>query len=488
MKNIEELKSKTIFGFFWGFCERITAQVITFVVSVVLARLIMPEEYGIVAIVLIYINIANVLVSSGLGTSLVQKKDADEKDFSSMFWASLILSLVLYFILFLIAPLIAKIYDNQLLTLVLRVIGLRLPIAAINSIQHAYVSREMIYKKFFWSTLFGTLVSAVVGIVMAYKGYGVWALVGQYLTNSTIDTLVLFFTIGWRPKLYFSFKKFKSLFSYGWKVTLTSLIGTVFDQLRGLVIGVKYTSSDLAYNNKGEQIPTLITNNINSSLDVVLLSSIAKIQDDKESVKKATSRIMQLSCFILFPILLGVAGVANSLIRVLLTDKWIMCIPFLQAVCFGQCFSIINNINLQVLKAVGRSDISLKLEFIKKPIYLTFIIAAMFISPLAICISNVLYGLIALVINSFPNKKILNYSLFDQLKDIAKSFVISLITCLIAILIGYLKINLILLLALQVLGGVITYLVLSYTLNRQNLNYVFDLINKIIFKKLRKEV
>lgn len=483
MNNIEELKSKTIFGFFWGFCERMTAQIITFIVSIVLARLIMPEEYGIVAIVLIYINIANVLVSSGLGTSLVQKKSADEKDFSSMFWASIFLAFILYIILFFTAPLIARLYDNQLLTIVLRIIGLRLPIAAINSIQHAYVSRKMIYKKFFWSTLFGTIVSAIVGILMAYKGYGVWALVGQYLTNSTIDTLVLFFTIGWRPKLYFSYNRFKKLFSYGWKVTLTSLIGTIFDQLRGLIIGIKYTSSDLAYNNKGEQIPTLITNNINSSLDVVLLSSIAKIQDDKEKVKNAASRIMQLSCFILFPVLLGVAGVADSLIRLLLTDKWIMCVPFLQAVCFGQCFSIINSINLQVLKAIGRSDVSLKLEFIKKPIYLIFIVIAMFISPLAICISNVLYGLVALIINSFPNKKILNYSLIEQGRDIFKSFIIALITCLVAIVIGYLKINTILLLVLQMLGGALTYLLLSFIFNRENIDYVLNLINKILFKK-----
>lgn len=486
LENVKELKRKTISGFFWGFGERITAQAITFVVSVILARLLSPSEYGMIAIVLIYINIANVFVSSGLGTALVQKKEVDAQDFSSMFWANLVISIFLYFILFFAAPFIARIYQNEALTIIFRVIGLRLPIAAINSIQHAYVSREMIYKKFFWSTLFGTIVSAIVGIVMAYKGFGIWALVGQYLTNSTIDTIVLFFTIHWKPKMYFSFEKFKRLFSFGWKVTLTSLIGTVFDQVRGLIIGLKYSSADLAYNSKGEQIPTLITNNINSSLDTVLLSSVAKIQEDKQKVKQAISRILKLSCFILFPVLLGLAGVSNTLIRILLTDKWLPCLPFLQIMCFQQCFSVVNGINLQVLKAVGRSDISLKLEFMKKPLYLMFIVLAMFISPLAICAANAIYAVVALLINSFPNRKILQYTLWDQVKDMVVSFSLSIITGVIAYAIGYLKINLFVLFVVQVLAGIIVYIGLSLLFNRDNFDYVFALLKNMMRKATKR--
>ena len=202
-ENIKELKQKTISGVFWRFGERITAQVITFVVSMILARLILPEEYGVIAIVTIFINIANVLVTNGLGTSLIQKKDAGKKDFSTMFYASMILSICLYGILFILAPIIARIFNNDMLILLLRVMGLRIPIAAINSIQQAYVAKKMIYKKFFFSTLFGTVISAIVGIFMAYNNFGVWALVGQYITNSVIDTVVFFLTIDLKPTLYF---------------------------------------------------------------------------------------------------------------------------------------------------------------------------------------------------------------------------------------------------------------------------------------------
>lgn len=213
--EIQTLKNKTISGLFWRFGERITAQIISFVVSVVLARILLPEQYGIVAIVTIFINLANVFVTSGLGTSLVQKKDADELDFSTMFWASIALSLVLYAIIFIISPIVAKIYNNELLTIVLRVMGLKIPIAAINSIQQAYVQRKMIFKKFFFSTIIGTIISAFVGIGMALKGCGVWALVGQYLTNSVIDTCVLWITVKWKPHFMFSRQRFKTLFSYG---------------------------------------------------------------------------------------------------------------------------------------------------------------------------------------------------------------------------------------------------------------------------------
>ena len=314
-ENIKELKQKTISGVFWRFGERITAQVITFVVSMILARLILPEEYGVIAIVTIFINIANVLVTNGLGTSLIQKKDAGKKDFSTMFYASMILSICLYGILFILAPIIARIFNNDMLILLLRVMGLRIPIAAINSIQQAYVAKKMIYKKFFFSTLFGTVISAIVGIFMAYNNFGVWALVGQYITNSVIDTVVLFLTIDWKPTLYFSYKRFKEMFSFGWKIMISSLIGAFFGQLRSLIIGGKYTSADLAYYNKGDQIPALITNNVNLTVESVFFSTISEIQNDIEKVKQTTRKILKMSCYIIMPLLLGLAAISESFVR-----------------------------------------------------------------------------------------------------------------------------------------------------------------------------
>lgn len=483
MNELEKLKEKTITGLFWRFGERITAQLITFVVSIILARILLPKEYGLIAIVMIFINIANVFVVSGLGTSLVQKKDADKQDFDTMFWASAFISIVLYVIIFFLSPLVGKIYHNDLLVVVLRVMGLKLPIASISSIQQAYVSRKMIYKKFFWSTLIGTLVSAVVGIYMAVKGFGVWSVVAQYLTNSIIDTLVLFITIDYRPSIYFSYKKFRTLFSYGWKIMMASFIGTVFDQLRGLIIGAKYSPSDLAYNNKGEQFPLLVTSNLNSAMDSVLFSSISKIQDQKEKLKDTLKKLIKISCYILAPLLFGLSGVSKTLVIVLLTDKWLPCVPFLIIVCYQQLFSIISTINMQAIKAIGRSDVILKLEFIKKPLYLAILAFTLFINPLAICFGNMIYNIIALVLNSRYNKELLNYTLKEEIKDIYKYMLISFIMQIIVYLVGMLNFNIYLKLIAQILIGIFIYVSSSKVLKLDGYNYCINFIKDLVKKK-----
>ena len=472
----ETIKKRTISGLFWKFGERITAQLITFIVSIILARLIMPEDYGIIALVTVFITLANVFVTNGLGTSLVQKKDSDSSDFSTMFVASIILSIIIYFIIFGIAPLIAKLYHNDLLTLVLRIMGLRIPIAAINSIQHAYVSNKMIYRKFFFSTLFGTIVSAIVGITMAYYGMGVWALVGQYLTNTTIDTIVLFFTLEWKPKIYFSYQKFKKLFTFGWKVMVSSFIGTLFDQLKSLIIGAKYTSADLAYYNRGEQIPALVSNNVNSTIETVLFPTISKVQDDKDKLLNTVRNMMQITAFIIIPVLFGLSAVAKPLIKILLTDKWLFAVPYLIVFSIQCSFSILGMVNLQSIKGIGQSGTMLKLELIKKPIYLTIILVAMFIGPLAIAIGNLLYSVIAFFINSFPNKKFLNYSIKDQILDIMPPLGLSIFMSLIVYAIGLINISLILKLLIQIIVGVVIYILLAYIFKINSLRKILLII------------
>ena len=487
MQDIKELKSKTVSGLFWRFGERFTAQFISLIVSIVLARILLPTDYGIVAIVTIFINLFNALVTGGLGTSLVQKKDADDIDFSTMYIASILISICLYALLYLVAPLIARIYNNQLLIIVLRVMGIKLPIAAINSIQQAYVQRNMIYKKFFFATIIGTIISAFVGIIMAIKGFGVWALVAQYLTNSTIDTIVLTYTIKWKPKLIFSIERFKKLFSYGSKVTIACFIGTIFEQLRGLLIGMKYTSEELAFNNKGEQIPSMLSNNINSTMESVLFSTISKVQEDKEKVKNAVSRLMKTSSYIIMPILFGVLGVSENFVKIVLTEKWLACVPFMKIVCIQQCFTILNTINLQAIKAIGRSDTLLNLEFIKKPIYLIIIVITMFISPIAMCIGSAVYALIALLINSKPNKKNLNYTLKEQISDTAIYFIISFIMSIIVTLIGNINLNIYIVFILQILGGIVFYIMASILLKLESFYYILKIIKELLLKKKKVE-
>lgn len=244
-------------GLVWTYAERITAQLITIIVTIVLARIIAPDEYGIISIVNIFINIANAFVISGFGNSLIQKKDSDELDFSTVLYFSMAFSTIIYLLLFIFAPFIANFYEMDSLVLILRIMGVRLPIAAINSVQQAYISKQMAFKKFFFATLWGTLASAVVGITMAYIGFGIWALVAQYLTNVCIDTIVLSFTSGWRPKMIFSGTRMKGLFSYGWKIMLVGVMTAVYANIRNLVIGKKYNSADLAYSEKGNNSQVL---------------------------------------------------------------------------------------------------------------------------------------------------------------------------------------------------------------------------------------
>ncbi|MBO4853857.1 MAG: lipopolysaccharide biosynthesis protein [Oscillospiraceae bacterium] len=478
---MDNMKEKTIGGLFWHFSERFLAQMISLVVSIVLARRLSPTEYGIIAFVTIFINIANVLAVNGLGASLVQKKNSDELDFSSMFYAGLVISLLVYAALFFSAPAISatyKRYDG--LTAVLRIMGLRIPLAAFNSIQQAYVQKKMVFKKFFFSTLFGTVVSAVVGIVMAYRGFGVWALVGQYLTNCTIDTVVLFFTIDWKPKRIFSFVRFKALFSFGWRVTCTGLIGNVFEQLKGLLIGAKYEASDLAYYNKGDEIPALVTNNINSAVNSVLFPVLTKYQDDWVSVKSALQRMMKLTSFVLMPVLLGIAAVSDTLVSALLTEKWLPCVPFLRVLCVQYCFNVLSTVNLQALKAIGRSDITLKLEFIKKPILLAFILLAINISPFAIAVGALIYNVLAMVINAVPNGRVIRYGVWEQIRDTGGAFLLAATMAVVVWLVGRCRIDLYWLLALQILVGAVYYVGVALLFRSESLRYLFQTAKELL--------
>lgn len=344
------LKNRDIVtNLFWKFAERIGAQLVSLTVSILLARFLLPEEYGVVAILLVFINIANVFVSEGFSTALVQKKEATEIDASTMFYCSFLISWILYAILFVLSPSIEIFYKMDGLANLLRVLALKLPIAAINSIQHAYVQRSMQFKKFFFSTIIGTLISGVVGVILAFLGFGPWALVAQYLTNSTIDTVVLFYTVKWRPRMVFSAISAKEMMRYGWKITCGSLLNTIYSETRSLIIGKKYSSSDLAYYNKGVQFPQLIVTNIDSSIGSVLFPALSKITDEKQRLKETVRKSLKMSCYIIFPCMAGLAAVSTPLIKLLLTDKWLPAVFFLHIACITQALQPINTANIQLM-------------------------------------------------------------------------------------------------------------------------------------------
>ncbi len=473
----------TASNFLWKFAERCGAQGVSFVVSIVLARLLEPEAYGTIALVTVFTALLNVFVDSGLGTALIQKKDADDLDFSSVFYFNIAMCLLLYGIMFLGAPLIARFYEDASLIPLIRVLSLTLVVSGVRSIQNAYVSKHMLFKKFFCCTLGGTIGSALVGIGMAYVGLGVWALVGQQLFNVLASTVILWVIVPWRPQLVFSIARLKMLFSFGWKLLVSSLIETLYQDLRQLIIGRKYSTSDLAYYNKGEQFPKLIVANVNSSIDSVLFPMMARAQDDPVQVKNIMRRSIRMSTYIMAPLMIGLAVCAEPVITLLLTDKWLPSVPFLRVFCITYLIYPIHTANLNAVKAMGRSDLFLKLEIWKKVVGLSLILTTMWISVKAMAYSLIAGTLASSFINAYPNKKLLNYSWAEQMKDILPNIALACAMAVPVYFLNYLNLQLFPLLSLQIFTGAGIYITISSIFKVESFITLLNMVKIFIKKK-----
>lgn len=478
------LKKKVLSGLVWKFGERIGAQAVSFIVSMVLARLLLPEDYGVVTMITIFIEIANVFVVSGFGQSLIQKKDADNLDFSSVFYFSVTMSWALYLIVFLTAPAVAGFYKEPLLTPMLRVMALKLPLAGVNSVQQAYVQKHMIFKRFFYSTLIGTVVSAVVGIVMAYQGFGAWALVAQYLTNSTMDTVILWITVKWRPDFRFSLSRMKEMFSFGWKMLVTELINTTYKQIRGLVIGKLYSKQDLAYYNQGQKLPNVIVTNLNSSIGSVLFPAMTTKQDDKPGLKKMVRLSIQVGSYIMWPLMIGLCVLAKPVIILIFSERWLLCVPFMQIACIQYALEPVQTANLQAVKALGKGRTMLIMEILKKGFGLVTLIAVMNQGVMWIAWTGMVVTFFATLVNTTPNRKYLDYTIKEQLQDLLPSIVLSVIMGAVVFLVGcVLPLPTLVLLPVQVITGVITYIGLSAVCRLSTFQYVLETGKKIIKRK-----
>lgn len=477
------LKSKTISGLFWRFIERCGAQGVNFVVQIILARLVAPELYGTIALVTVFMTILEIFVDSGMGNALIQKKESDDLDFSSVFYFNMVMCITLYGLMYIASPYIASFYRDNELTAVIRVMSIVLVISGIKNVQQAYVSKTMQFKKFFFATLGGTIVAAVVGIWMAYAGYGVWALVAQNLVNKLIDTMVLWFTVKWKPKLLFSFDRLKSLISYGWKLLVSGLIDSIYNNVRQLIIGKLYTTADLGYYNRGKQLPYTVINNINTSIDSVLFPAMSSKQDDAKRVKSMTRRAIKTSSYIMWPLMIGFVFTAESIVELLLTPKWMGCVPYLRIFCITYAFYPIQTANLNAIKAMGRSDLFLKLEVIKKIVGMVVLLCTMWFGPLVMAYSLLITSVISQVINSWPNKKLLSYSYLEQLKDIVPYILLSIIMGSVIYCIGFINVSIGMKLFIQFIVGIAIYISGSIILKLDSFKYLSDIIKN--FKRKR---
>ncbi len=481
MNGVES--NKLLKNFIWRFAERCGAQLVTFIVSIVLARILAPEDYGKIALITVFTTILQVFVDSGLGTALIQKKNADELDFSSVFYFNFVVCIILYIGVFLAAPFIAQFYNDLSLTPIMRVISLTIIISGVKGIQQSYVSKNMLFKRFFYSTLGGTIFSAALGIGMAWAGAGVWAIVAQQLSNTAIDTLILWITVKWRPKKMFSWKRLKSLLSFGWKMLVSSLLETVYTNIRSLIIGRMYSSSDLAFYNQGDKLPNVIVNNINTSIDSVLLPTLAEEQDDRERVKNMTRRAIKVSTYIMAPLMMGLAFCATSIVELILTEKWLPCVPFLQIFCITYMFYPVHTANLNAIKAMGRSDLFLKLEIEKKIVGMILLLSTMWFGVMAMAYSLLVSMITSMIINSWPNRELLKYSFKEQMIDIFPSIVLAVAMGIVVSFVDKLGFSSVLTLLIQVPTGAIIYLIGSKLLHLDSFEYLLEIIKSFVCKK-----
>ncbi len=476
------MNSKLLNGLLWKFLERFGVQGVQFVLQIILARLLSPEHYGVLSIMVIFTTLANVFIQNGFNTALMQDKDVTEEDYSSVFWVTLIVATVLYGVLFMAAPLIGEFYEMPSIVTPFRVIALMLFPGVINSIQLAKTSRELNFKKVFYGNIGGIFISGIVGIAMAYAGAGLWALVAQTVLNVVIASIVMWFMVDFQPKLHCDFKRVAKLFSFGWKILVSSLIDTLYQDLSSLIIGKKYSSGTLGYYNRGKQFPQFFITAISSTVQSVMLPAMAEKQDEKQNVKQLMRSSIIMSSYLVFPMMAGLAGVAPTLISLLLTDVWLPCVPYLQIFCVSMAFNPVHACNLQAINAMGRSDIFLKLEIIKKGIGILALVVAVacFETPVAIAMTGVFTMFTSCFINAYPNKKLIDYSYFEQMRDYVPSLIISVLMFAAVYMTGYVQCGMIGKLLLQVIVGVIVYTALSIVFGLQGFRMLRKVLQRIV--------
>ena len=481
-------KTKILSGLIWKFLERCGTFGIQFVIQIVLARLLFPADYGVIAIIAVFISLSNVFIQSGLNTALIQKKEVSDTDYSTVFFISLFIALLLYILLWTISPVIASFYKMPILEEIIPILSVVLFTGAINSVQNAIIARNLQFKKLFYSSLSGTVISGIIGIILAHIGFGVWALVFQQIANSIIVCLVMWVTIRWRPKLVFSWKKARDLFSFGWKLLVSNLLNVLYSDLTTLVVGRKFSSEILGVFTRGKQFPQIVVNNIDGSIQSVMLPAYSAEQDDKAKLKSMMRRTITSSSFFLFPMMVGLAAIATPLVDLLLTEKWLSCVPFLQLFCFSYALTPIHTANLQIINGMGRSDIFLRLEIIKTIVGLSILILTVcfFDNAIYLAYSSVFSGIISSFINASPNKKLLNYSYLEQIKDIYPSLFIALLMGMIVLLIGRWDVHPLLLMGVQCISGCGIYVLLSNFFNYEILSYCVETVTDYFQVKKKK--
>lgn len=473
-----DIKGKAVSGMAWTGIERLATQAIQFIIGIIIARILMPSDYGIVGMLAIFMAIAQTFLDSGFASALIQKKDRTDVDYSTVFYFNIATAILLYGVFYVSAPWIASFYNMPILNNVTRVTTLSLIISGLTIVQQAKLTIDLRFRELAIASIFSVILSGVCGIIMAYNGLGVWALVFQGLLSAFFRTSILWLSSTWRPSFLFSIESFKRLFSFGSKLLCSGMINTIYNNLYTLVIGKAFNASEVGFYNRANQFATLPSATITQMVVNVNFPILSQMQDDNERLINTYRKLLCTPLFILTPILLGIAAVGYPLIEIVLGEKWLPCVPYLQILCVGCLFNPLTHINLNLLYVKGRSDLVLKLELIKKPIGFLILFVSIPFGIWWMCFGAALYNFIAFVFNCYYTKKLLNYGFFMQMRELANIFIGGIIMWLVvtAVMMLFSDVNFKLLVG--IISGVLSYTLYAFITREKSYKEIKEIITK----------
>ena len=473
-------KSKVISSLIYKFAERFSVKAIGLVISIILARLLSPEYFGQIAIINVFVGLSQTFVEGGLNTALVQSKEADDRDFSTVFYICMAVSALMVAILFFASPFIADYYRNPGITLPLRFYSVSLFFGAFNSIQMAIIQRELKFKQQFVCSLVSTVLSGTLGIALAFMGAGIWALVGYYFAYAVVSSFAMLTAVRWVPKSGFSLDSAKRLYGYGLRIFASSLMTSIYNDIRPLVIGRKFSDADLGYYDRGHQFSSLIALNIDNAVTSVMFPVFSQMQDEKERLIRTARNSLGINAFLVFPVMLGMAAVAEPMVRLLLKDAWLPSVIFIQILCIGEAQIPLTTTNLVVLKALGRSDIFMKQELLRRSLMLIVLALTVFCfdSPVAIAVGFTFSAWLDAFVTSLPIRRLLGYGFSGELRDVWKLMLASAVMAAVVYAMNLIALPLALKLLLQILAGAAVYLGVCTALRADSLVFILNILKK----------
>lgn len=477
---MNNLQSKATHGVVWSAIERYSLQGVQFILTLVMARLLTPHDYGLIGMLAIFMGVSQVFIDGGFSNALIRSKKRTEEDYCTVFYINLVISIIIYCILFVSAPLIEDYFHQPLLKEITRIYSLNLILNSLVAVNKVQLTVNVDFKTLSKISLTAALISGIIGIIFAYLGIGVWALVVQMLLNAVFNVVLSIYYVRWFPREKFSMESFHCLFGYGSKLLLASLLHSVYVNLYNLVIGKRYSSADLGLYTRAQQFAYFAGSNVSDVLQRVSFPILSELQDDDNRLISAYRKYIGLATWALFPVLLGLCGMAKPLITAILTEKWLECVPYMQILCFSLLCDSMNRVNLNLLYVKGRSDWVLRLEIVKKVIAMILLFTAMFYGIKAICFSKVLYSIISLYLNTYYTNKLFNYGFIQQIKEVLPQLFLAIIMMFGCLVFSYSIFNPFISLFASLTTGVLFYILGSHVMKLYPYYAFKDMIKKYL--------